>query len=115
MSSPKILVVFHSGYGHTQRVAEAVAAGAEGELLQIDAEGNLPDGGWERLAAADAIVFGAPTYMTSTLRPTCARGDTQALGWITCAKRSGSTPSSSITTRRARNEVGLPGTASTRA
>ncbi len=59
----KIVIVYHSGYGHTQRVAEAVAKGAEGELLAIDAEGNLPEGGWDTLAAADAIVFGTPTYM----------------------------------------------------
>ena len=58
-----IVVVFHSGYGHTQRVAQAVADGAGAELLAIDADGNLPAGGWERLAAADAIVMGTPTYM----------------------------------------------------
>jgi multimeric flavodoxin WrbA len=61
----KVVVVFHSGYGHTQRMAQSVAAGAQGELLQIDAEGNLPEGGWEKLAAADAIIFGSPTYMGS--------------------------------------------------
>lgn len=59
----KIVVVFHSGYGHTVRLAQAVAEGAGGELLQIDAEGNLPEGGWEALDAADAIVMGSPTYM----------------------------------------------------
>ena len=58
-----IVIVYHSGYGHTQKVAEAVAAGSRGTLLAIDAEGNLPAGGWERLATADAIVFGSPTYM----------------------------------------------------
>jgi multimeric flavodoxin WrbA len=58
-----IVIVYHSGYGHTRKVAEAVAAGSRGSLLAIDAEGNLPEGGWERLAAADAIVFGSPTYM----------------------------------------------------
>ena len=59
----KIVIVYHSGYGHTKRVAEYVSEGAGGELLAIDAEGNLPDGGWEKLAAADAILFGTPTYM----------------------------------------------------
>jgi multimeric flavodoxin WrbA len=61
----KITVVYHSGYGHTQRMAEAVAAGADAELLAIDAEGNLPAGGWEALAASDAIIMGSPTYMGS--------------------------------------------------
>lgn len=59
----KIVIVFHSGYGHTAKVAQAVAEGSGGSLLAIDAEGNLPEGGWEQLAAADAIVFGSPTYM----------------------------------------------------
>jgi multimeric flavodoxin WrbA len=61
----KITVVYHSGYGHTRRMAEAVAAGAGAELLAIDAEGNLPAGGWEALAASDAIIMGSPTYMGS--------------------------------------------------
>ena len=57
------VVVYHSGYGHTQRVAQQVADGAGAELLPIDAEGNLPEGGWDKLNAADAIIFGTPTYM----------------------------------------------------
>jgi multimeric flavodoxin WrbA len=60
-----IVIVYHSGYGHTQKVAEAVAAGSGGSLLAINAEGNLPEGGWEQLAAAKTIVFGSPTYMGS--------------------------------------------------
>ena len=58
-----IAVIFHSGYGHTQRVAQYVADGAQAELIAIDADGNLPEGAWETLAAADAIIFGTPTYM----------------------------------------------------
>jgi NAD(P)H dehydrogenase (quinone) len=61
----RITVVYHSGYGHTQRMAQAVAEGANAELIAIDAEGNLPAGGWEQLKAADAIIFGTPTYMGS--------------------------------------------------
>jgi NAD(P)H dehydrogenase (quinone) len=60
-----VVVVFHSGYGHTQRMAQAVAEGAGAQLIAIDAEGNLPAGGWDRLKAADAIIFGSPTYMGS--------------------------------------------------
>jgi NAD(P)H dehydrogenase (quinone) len=58
-----IVVVYHSGYGHTQRMAQSVAQGAGAELLAIDADGNLPEGGWEQLNAADAIIMGSPTYM----------------------------------------------------
>ncbi len=60
-----IAIVYHSGYGHTGKVAEAVlsGAGANAVLIAIDAEGNLPDGAWDTLAQARTIVFGAPTYM----------------------------------------------------
>ncbi|HEY0297382.1 MAG TPA: flavodoxin family protein [Bordetella sp.] len=61
----KTVVVFFSGYGHTQRVAESVAQGAGAELIAIDAEGNLSDDAWTTLDSADAIIFGAPTYMGS--------------------------------------------------
>jgi NAD(P)H dehydrogenase (quinone) len=61
----RITVVYHSGYGHTQRMAQAVAEGADAELMAIDPDGNLPSGGWEQLKASDAIVFGSPTYMGS--------------------------------------------------
>ena len=59
----RIAIVFHSGYGHTKRMAEAVVEGAKGELIAIDAEGNLTEAQWATLGAADAIVFGSPTYM----------------------------------------------------
>jgi len=59
----RTVVVYHSGYGHTQRLAQSVAEGASAELIAIDAEGNLPEGAWDTLAAADAIIFGSPTYM----------------------------------------------------
>ena len=60
-----IAVVYHSGYGHTKRMAEAVAAGANATLYAIDAEGNLTDAQWEGLAKADSIIMGSPTYMGS--------------------------------------------------
>ena len=65
----KVAIVYHSGYGHTKKQAEAVHAGAAGvagasvDLIAIDAEGNITDADWATLHAADAIVFGSPTYM----------------------------------------------------
>jgi len=64
----KVAIVYHSGYGHTTKAAEAVqagalAAGAEVDLIMIDKEGNITDAQWASLAAAQAIVFGSPTYM----------------------------------------------------
>ena len=59
----KTAVVYHSGYGHTQRVAQTVAEGAAADLITIDADGNISAAEWDILNAADAIIFGSPTYM----------------------------------------------------
>ena len=56
-------VVYHSGHGHTKRMGEAAAEGAAASLIAIDDEGDIPDDGWETLDAAEAIIFGSPTYM----------------------------------------------------
>jgi multimeric flavodoxin WrbA len=81
--SKNIVIVYHSGYGHTAKVAQAVAEGSGGALLLIDAEGNLPEGGWEQLAAADAIVFGSPTYMGSVSWQFKKFADTSSKVWFT--------------------------------
>ncbi|KAB0643962.1 flavodoxin family protein [Burkholderia latens] len=62
-SPAKTAVVYHSGYGHTARMATAVAEGAGAALVAIDADGNIAEHGWDTLASADAILFGSPTYM----------------------------------------------------
>lgn len=63
MAQKKIVVVFHSGYGHTKKQAEAVAKGADATLIEINSEGEIQEAEWQQLDEADAIVFGAPTYM----------------------------------------------------
>jgi NAD(P)H dehydrogenase (quinone) len=79
----KIVIVFHSGYGHTAKVAQAVAEGSGGTLLAIDAEGNLPEGGWEQLAAAKAIIFGSPTYMGTVSWQFKKFADASSKPWFT--------------------------------
>ena len=59
----KVIVVYHSGYGHTERVADFVAQGANAQKVVIDADGNVDETGWQALNGADAIIFGSPTYM----------------------------------------------------
>ncbi|QEH37716.1 p-benzoquinone reductase [Aquisphaera giovannonii] len=65
MSRIRVAIVYHSGRGHTRRVAEAVRAGveeaecAEALLLSVEEAGTR----WDDLDAASAIIFGAPTYM----------------------------------------------------
>ncbi len=61
-----VAVVYHSGFGHTQALAEAVATGARSAgnsvnvtlipVAEAEARG-------EELDRADAIIFGSPTYM----------------------------------------------------
>ncbi|WP_406237663.1 flavodoxin family protein [Acetobacter orientalis] len=58
-----IIVVYHSGFGHTKKVAEHVAQGATAELVAISENGELTEADWAKLNAAKAIVFGSPTYM----------------------------------------------------
>jgi multimeric flavodoxin WrbA len=64
---PTVVVVYHSGFGHTAAQARAVCEGVlevEGVesrmVFSEDAERDLA-----LLADADAIVFGCPTYMGS--------------------------------------------------
>ena len=61
----KVAVGYHSGYGHTTKQAEALAKGAGADLIAIDANGEISESQWATLDAADAIVFGSPTYMGS--------------------------------------------------
>lgn len=64
--SNSIAVVYHSGYGHTKAVAEAVAQGVEEANAQVQLISvNEVDDHWDDLAAADGIIFGSPTYMGS--------------------------------------------------
>ncbi len=64
MSSARIAIVYHSGYGHTGRQAEAVKAGVEqvkgAKALLLTVEEAQTR--WDDLAFAEAIIFGAPTY-----------------------------------------------------
>lgn len=81
----RIVVVYHSGYGHTQRLAESVAKGAGGDLIAIDAEGNLPEAAWASLNAADAIIMGSPTYMGSVSWQFKKFADASSKAWFTQA------------------------------
>lgn len=64
-ATAKVAIVYHSGYGHTERQAEAVArgsasvSGVETQIVKVAG----PEAPWAELERADAIIFGAPTYM----------------------------------------------------
>jgi len=71
---PSVAIVYFSGQGHTHQLAEAVAEGAREvvgtsvDLIRIVGD-DITEGRWKnpaalaKLTAADAIVFGTPTYM----------------------------------------------------
>jgi len=81
----KIAVVYHSGYGHTQRMAQSVAEGAGAQLVAIDADGNLSDADWATLNAAEAIIFGSPTYMGMATWQFKKFADASSKAWFTQA------------------------------
>lgn len=80
----KLSIVYHSGYGHTKKQAEAVSAGAQKEDPQIDVK-LIPtteiENHWDDLKDADGIIFGAPTYMGSLSAPFKAFMDASSRVW----------------------------------
>jgi multimeric flavodoxin WrbA len=83
----QVAVVYHSGYGHTKALAERVAKGAGSvpgvEALLISVEDI--DSHWESLDKADAIIFGAPTYMGAASAQFKAFADASSKRWFTHA------------------------------
>jgi NAD(P)H dehydrogenase (quinone) len=85
----KVAIVYHSGYGHTAVVAEHVAKGAASvpgvaaHLYKADELSSPDTGPWAELAAADAIIFGAPTYMGSASAPMKQFMDASSKVWFT--------------------------------
>lgn len=77
-----IAIVYHSGFGHTQKLAEHIALGVsqiaevDGYLMSIDAID------WQILADADAIVMGCPTYMGSASAPFKTFMDASSKAWL---------------------------------
>ncbi|ABG30699.1 flavodoxin family protein [Roseobacter denitrificans] len=80
----EVAVAYFSGEGHTRRLAEGVAAGAQeaqARAVLIDVE-DLCQVDWQRLHDASAIVFGAPTYMGSAAAPFKAFMDATSNFWL---------------------------------
>ncbi|MCE2993301.1 MAG: flavodoxin family protein [Alphaproteobacteria bacterium] len=86
--SNQVSILFHSGYGHTEKVAHHIAAGAKGagasvNLVKIDADGNLSDAQWEMLDKSDAIIMGSPTYMGAASWQFKKVADASSKRWMT--------------------------------
>src|SRR4029077_4474169 len=65
IAAPALAIAYHSGFGHTAVLADAVAAGSReaGADVTVIAVDRMTDVDWEILDAADGIVFGSATYM----------------------------------------------------
>jgi len=78
-----IAIIYHSGYGHTARQAEAVATGAltvaDTNIALVKVEDV--DQHWSTLEQSDAIIFGSPTYMGSASAPFKAFMDASSKAW----------------------------------
>ncbi|MCS7079397.1 MAG: flavodoxin family protein [Chloracidobacterium sp.] len=84
-----VAIVYHSGYGHTAAQAEAVLRGVQSvpevtaHLIRVEDIENH----WTTLDAADAIVFGSPTYMGSVSGPFKSFMDASSRRWLQQAWR----------------------------
>jgi NAD(P)H dehydrogenase (quinone) len=65
IAAPTVAVVYHSGFGHTSTLADAVAAGAgdAGAAVTVMHVEDMADQDWDVLDGIDAMIFGSPTYM----------------------------------------------------
>lgn len=83
----KIAIIYHSIYGHTKLQAEAVFRGAQ-SVPSITAQIYTVEEATARLDeldAADAIIFGCPTYMGSLSAGMKAFIEAAAKKWFTLA------------------------------
>jgi multimeric flavodoxin WrbA len=64
-ATPTVVIAYHSGFGHTSTLAEAVAVGARAGDARVGvlAVDSMDDADWDTLDGADGIVFGSATYM----------------------------------------------------
>ena len=80
----KVAVIYHSGYGHTKRVAEAVRDGAasvdgtEATLMTAEEATERMD----ELEGYDAHIWGSPTYMGTVSAPMKAFIDATSKPWM---------------------------------
>ena len=81
----QIAIAYHTGYGHTRVLAEAVAqgverqSGARAELIDVT---DMNSESWAILAVSDAIIFGSPTYMGAVSGPFKTFMDQTSAIWL---------------------------------
>jgi multimeric flavodoxin WrbA len=84
--SARLVIAVHGGRGHTARLAEALEAGAravaavEVDVVHVD---RITRQDWYLLDDADAIVFGAPTYMGTASAAFHSFAEASSKRWFT--------------------------------
>ena len=65
MDAVNLAIAYHSGFGHTEVLAHAVARGARdgSEHVSMIAVDAMTESDWAAFDLADGIVFGSATYM----------------------------------------------------
>ena len=89
-----ITIAYHSGYGHTKKVAEAIAVGIQSvtgataivlDVTKVDEPIGEFANGWDALDASDGIIFGSPTYMGGPSGPFKVFADATVSRWVSGA------------------------------
>lgn len=85
-----VAIVYHSGYGHTAVLADAVAegvkrAGGSPNIIKLESAEQDFTAALDAVAAADAVIFGSPTYMGDVSVPLRAFFVASSKAWFTQA------------------------------
>lgn len=87
------VVAYHSGYGHTKKVADHVAKGAQEagarvvvlDVSKVDEPIEEFANGWDLILAAHGVIFGSPTYMGTVSAPFKTFADASSKPWFSLA------------------------------
>lgn len=83
-----VAIVYHSGYGHTAVLADAVAegvkrAGGTANIIKLESAEQDFTAALDAVSAADAVIFGSPTYMGDVSVPLRAFFVASSKVWFT--------------------------------
>ncbi|KAF0230893.1 MAG: Trp repressor binding [Beijerinckiaceae bacterium] len=83
-----VAIVYHSGYGHTEALAKAVAegvkrGGATANIIKLESAAQDFTAALDAVSAADAVIFGSPTYMGDVSVPLRAFFEASSKVWFT--------------------------------
>lgn len=82
-TNKSIAVIYHSNYGHTRRVADAIVTGIQNHEADINAKAvDINEVDWDYLDNADMLVFGSAVYMGSVTAEFKAFMDSSSKRWM---------------------------------